>query len=230
MLVLIIDDDIEINQLLHQAFVQAGHAVMTSLNGLDGLRCVREHAFDLVVLDIMLPFKSGDEVLRAIRETAKTPVMMLSAKDLTRTKVELLALGADDYVTKPFDIDELLARAEAIVRRYNAGNPSTAGSHRTIVIRELSMDTEAMTVTLNGTPLRLTAKEYQLLALLLSYPQKVFSKRNLFESVWGEEYIGVDNTLNVHMSNLRNKLKDVCPEEEYIETIWGIGYRLHTKS
>ena len=248
MFVLIIDDDKEINLLLNSAFLQAGHKVMAGYNGLEALRCVRENHFDLIVLDIMLPFKSGDEVLREIRLLTDTPVLMLSAKDLTRTKVDLLGLGADDYVTKPFDIDELFARAEAIVRRCSSvrqgavasrkaidmrskygrhiRTTSAVASRKAIDMRGLSMDMETMEVALRGRTIRLTAKEYQILELLLSYPQKVFTKRNLFESVWGEAYLVEDNTLSVHVSNLRGKLQEICPEEKYIETVWGIGYRL----
>jgi len=227
MFVLIIDDDNEINQLLQRAFTQAGHTVQASLNGLDGLRRASENTFDLIILDIMLPFKSGEEVLLGIRAVIQTPVMMLSAQAMTRTKVNMLGLGADDYVTKPFDTDELLARAEAVVRRYNAGRQPY--SYKTIEARGLFMDTEMMTVTLNGQNIRLTAKEYQILERLLAYPQKVFSKRNLFESVWGEAYQGADSTLTVHINNLRGKLKEACPNEEFIETVWGIGYRLYVK-
>ena len=226
MFVLIIDDDKEINLLLNSAFLQAGHKVMAGYNGLEALRCVRENHFDLIVLDIMLPFKSGDEVLREIRLLTDTPVLMLSAKDLTRTKVDLLGLGADDYVTKPFDIDELFARAEAIVRRCSSVRQGAVASRKAIDMRGLSMDMETMEVALRGRTIRLTAKEYQILELLLSYPQKVFTKRNLFESVWGEAYLVEDNTLSVHVSNLRGKLQEICPEEKYIETVWGIGYRL----
>lgn len=171
----------------------------------------------------MLPYKSGDEILRELRSFSNIPVIVLSAKDMVHTKVELLRLGADDYVTKPFDLNEILARVESNLRRCS----SDLNIKKSILTyKDITLYEEEKKVIVNGNTLVLTSKEYGILFLLLSHPQKVFSKANLFESIWNEEYFSEDNTLNVHISNIRNKLKSSNPNEEYIETIWGMGYKL----
>lgn len=152
------------------------------------------------------------------------PVIILSAKDMVHTKVDLLRLGADDYVTKPFDLNEIQARIESNLRRCSA---DSSFSKSVLAYKDITLNEEEKKVTANGNTLILTSKEYNILLLLLSHPQKVFSKANLFESIWNEEYLSEDNTLNVHISNIRNKLKSANPNEEYIETIWGMGYKLH---
>ncbi|GEA31991.1 DNA-binding response regulator [Clostridium diolis] len=187
------------------------------------MRELRTLTYDLVILDLMLPYKSGDEILRELRSFSNIPVIVLSAKDMVHTKVELLRLGADDYVTKPFDLNEILARVESNLRRCS----SDSNIKKSILTyKDITLYEEEKKVIVNGNTLVLTSKEYGILFLLLSHPQKVFSKANLFESIWNEEYFSEDNTLNVHISNIRNKLKNANPNEEYIETIWGMGYKL----
>lgn len=184
---------------------------------------MQENKIDLVLLDIMLPYKSGDSVLADIRKQSTVPVIIISAKGTTQNKVDLLRLGADDYITKPFDMEEALARIESNLRRIQF----QMKPQRQLQYKNLILDVEKNTVHLAGQELMLTAKEYGILELLLKYPDKVFSKANLFQSIWNTEYLSEDNTLNVHISNLRNKMKSVSPDEEYIDTVWGIGYRLH---
>lgn len=219
--ILIVEDDEEISSLLGEYLSDRGHETVSAYDGLHALDIIREKQIDLVLLDIMLPFKSGDTVLTEIRNRFTLPVIILSAKGTTQNKVELLHLGADDYVTKPFDLEEVLARVESNLRRVRYQREP----ERILQWGELTLDIGRNRAFLKGEELILTAKEYGILELLMEYPDKIFSKANLFESVWKEEFLCEDNTLNVHISNLRNKLKAVCPGE-YIETVWGIGYRL----
>ncbi|MBE6089122.1 MAG: response regulator transcription factor [Clostridium beijerinckii] len=219
----IIEDDLEICNLLKEFLKESGYEIKICNTGIDGMRELRTLTYDLVILDLMLPYKSGDEILRELRSFSNIPVIVLSAKDMVHTKVDLLRLGADDYVTKPFDLNEILARVESNLRRCS----SDSNIKKSILIyKDIELNDEEKKVTVNGNTLVLTSKEYNILVLLLSHPQKVFSKANLFESIWNEDYLSEDNTLNVHISNIRNKLKCANPNEEYIETIWGMGYKL----
>lgn len=219
--ILIIEDERDVNGLLAQTLQEDGYETKSAYNGMEGIKFLREGSFDMVLLDLMLPFKSGDEVLREIRKNSDIPVIIISAKDMVRTKIDLLTIGADDYITKPFDLGEVSARVASNLRRYHQ-----ADSKKQIVYKELHMDTEAKSVTVEGVGLELTSKEYQLFELFLKFPNKVFSKANLYETIWGEEYLGDDNVIKTHISNLRNKIKKANSKIEYIETVWGLGYRL----
>ena len=185
--------------------------------------CLRENNIDLILLDIMLPYRNGDTVLTAVRECSTVPIIIISAKGTTQNKIDLLRLGADDYITKPFDMEEVLARIESNLRRVQFQKDTPTYLRH----GDLILDLNDNTAFLQGSELTLTAKEFAILELLMKYPDKIFSKANLFQSVWNTEYISEDNTLNVHISNLRNKLKAVCPDKDFIDTVWGIGYRLH---
>lgn len=220
---LIAEDDKEINKLLCDFLSSQGYEVIPVFDGLNALNEFRGNTFDMVLLDLMLPFKSGDSVLESIRSESNVPVIIVSAKDMVRTKVDLLRLGADDYITKPFDLDELLVRIEVVLRR-NGGVAPTKPA--VLTFKNLSVDTGSKAVTVNGNQLVLTAKEYGIIELLLSNPNKMFSKTNLFESVWHESYMGDDNLIKVHMSKVRTKIKEFDEDNEYIETVWGMGYRL----
>ena len=220
--ILVIEDDKEINQLLCKLLSENNYFAHPAYSGIDGLAALRSQQFDMVLLDIMLPFKSGDQVLRELRNFSNIPVIMITAKDLTQTKVDLLRLGADDYITKPFDIDEVLARVEANLRRHM--HAPAASSQLTY--KDIAMDGESRRVTISGQEVPLTSTEYAILELLMHSPGKIFSKRHLFEHISGEEYLSDDNTMNVHISNLRNKLRKAGQHENYIETVYGMGYRL----
>lgn len=221
--ILIIEDDLEISGLLSEFLLENGYQTFCLYNGLHVPEAMRDHRPDLVLLDLMLPYRSGDQVLTDIRANWAVPVIIISAKGTTRNKIDLLRCGADDYITKPFDLEEALARIESNLRRAAL----CAKPDRLLRCGGLLLDEEKNTAFVKGAELSLTAKEYRILELLLQYPDKIFSKANLFESVWGTDYFSEDNTLNVHISNLRNKLKALSPDEEYIDTVWGIGYRLH---
>lgn len=218
--ILIVEDEKDVNQLLAQNLQDSGYETVSVWNGLDGIRQLRDQHFDMVLLDLMLPYKSGDEVLKEIRKDCDIPVIVISAKDLVGTKIDLLTLGADDYITKPFDLGEVTARVVSNLRRYHMKNHKKQLSYK-----ELTLDTESKTLTVNGTELELTAKEYGIMELLLQSRNRVFSKAYLYETVWGYEYLGDENVIKTHISNLRTKIKKYS-ETEYIETVWGLGYRL----
>lgn len=223
--ILIVEDDKEINRLLCEYLQSQDYEVINAVNGLSALTLLRDRSdIDLVLLDLMLPLQSGDVVLTKLREFSGVPVIVLSAKDAVQTKIDLIRMGADDYMTKPFDLDEVEVRIEAILRRME--KQAEADVQKKLQHKELIMDCMAKTVTVKGNAVVLTSKEYKLLELLLRNPAKLFSKANLFESVWNEPYFNEDSTLKVHMSNLRNKIKQYDNDEEYIETVWRMGYRL----
>lgn len=209
--------------MLADALSGAGYSVDAAYTGTDGVGLFLRQAFDLVLLDIMLPLKSGDEVLRAIRERSDVPVIVLSAKSRVETKVDFLRLGADDYVTKPFDLEEVIARVEAHLRRRAAGS----GLPERLLYKDVALYGQEKRVSVGAREVELTATEFRLLALLMENRNKVFTRANLYETLWGGDYLGDDNAVKTHVSNLRAKLKAVNPDEEYIETVWGLGYRLY---
>lgn len=224
--ILIAEDDREINRLICEFLSSQGCETLSALNGLDAVRIVREEeGLSLLILDLMLPFRSGDMVLQKIREFSDIPVIVLSAKSDTRSKIDLIRMGADDYITKPFDLDELLVRVEAVLRRYSGGAGKVT-EKRVLTYKNLTLDVTAGTAEVCGASLALTGKEFAILELMLENPAKLWSKANLFESVWGENYLTDESTVKVHMSNIRTKLKKLDPDSEYIETVWGMGYRL----
>jgi DNA-binding response OmpR family regulator len=226
--ILTVEDDKEINRLICDYLSSQGYETLSALNGLDAVRTVHEQKdLSLMILDLMLPFQSGDMVLDKIREFSDIPVIVVSAKSETRSKIELIRMGADDYLTKPFDLDELLVRVEAVLRRYEV-NSGHVSKNRVLTYKNLVLDLVSGTATVFGNTVVLTSKEFAILELMLNNPEKLWSKANIFESVWGENYLSDDNTVRVHMSNIRNKLKIFDNENEYIETVWGMGYRLVT--
>ncbi|WP_336045914.1 response regulator transcription factor [Solibacillus ferritrahens] len=218
---LIVEDVEDVHKMLVELFETEGYNVYSAFDGLEASKQFQAHDIDIVLLDIMLPYKSGDELVKEFRQTSNVPIMMLSAKDLVSTKIDLLRLGADDYLTKPFDLGEVLVRVEALLRR---AQPSMAV--HSLQYGPLTMDDMAKRVTVEGNEVTLTAKEYALLKLMLEQPSKVFTKVNLYESVWGEPYFGDDASIKTHMSNIRLKLKATAPSADLIETLRGIGYRL----
>lgn len=174
----------------------------------------------------MLPGMNGEELLPQIKAEQNIPVIVVSAKDSIDSKVELLTSGAEDYLTKPFDIQEFVARVGVQIRRFaGKGEESSGGQSDVLSYRELVLHTDSYTAAVGGRPVELTRQEFKILELLLLHPNKVFSKQDIYDYAWDEIYIGEDKTINVHISNIRKKLKAVT-EEEYIETVWGIGFRL----
>lgn len=222
--VLVIEDDNDINQLLCRIIKKSNYFPQPAYSGTEALIYLEKKNWDLVLLDLMLPGMTGEEILEKITSKDSIPVIIISAKSEQQTKVKGLRSGADDFISKPFDVEEVSARIDSLLRRYKRA--IEAPKRNQVVHKDIQLDLDAKMVVVNGISLTLTVREYTILVLLMTSPNKVFSKSNLFESVWNEPFHGDDNTVNVHMSNLRNKLSKANPNEEYIETIWGMGYRL----
>lgn len=222
--ILIIEDDAGINDLMRTALNKAGYDAVQAYSGTEGkmLLSMRENAFSLILLDLMLPGMTGEELLTFIREKSDVPVIVLTAKDELDDKIGALTGGADDYITKPFEIPEVLARIQ-VQLRHAAKEPE---SDR-LSYRDMTLDRTTRQVTVAGTALsRITKQEFAILELFIRHPKQVYSKEDIFEYAWEEHYVGETKTLDVHISNIRKKIKEVT-SDEYIETVWGIGYRLH---
>lgn len=234
--ILIVEDDININNLLCEVLRKAGYTCEQAFSGTEAklLLDIKEKAYTLVLLDLMLPGASGEEVLKEIRKQGRLPVIVLTAKDSMDDKIGVLTDGADDYITKPFEIREVLARIQVQLRhieaetevKTKAGIQEGQGSGR-LEFRDMVLTRSTFEVSIGGRVLpKITKQEFAILELLLKNPKQVFSKEDIFEYAWNEPYMGETKTLDVHISNIRKKIKTVTPDE-YIETIWGIGYRLH---
>lgn len=223
--ILIVEDDVNISSLLRETLERERYACVQAFSGTEARMLLSENSYAVVLLDLMLPGISGEEVLKEIRQRGKTPVIVLTAKDTIDDKVEFLRSGADDYVTKPFDIKEVAARVEVQIRRM--GGETKDKAPKELQYQGLVLDKEGFRVIVEGRELaKITKQEFAILELLLKHPKKVFSKEEIFEYAWDEPYMGETKTLDVHISNIRKKIKEVS-EKEYIETVWGIGYRLH---
>jgi len=216
--ILVVEDDNDINKLLCDIIRKSGYVPQSAFSGTEAMIYLENRVWDLVLLDLMLPGMSGEELLEKISEQIPVPVMIISAKSEKQTKIDALRTGADDYITKPFDIEEVSARIDSHLRRYRRFNQ--ASHKKELSYKDIRINTDSQTVIVNEKEILFTAREYAILTLLMSSPKKVFTKANLFESVWNEKYYGDDNTISVHMSNLRSKLSKANPNEDYIETVW----------
>ena len=224
--VLIVDDEEHIVELLQFNLVNAGYKVITANNGLDALKKVKENKPDLLLLDLMLPGMDGLDVCKEIKrdkETSKTSIIMLTAKSEELDKILGLELGADDYITKPFSIRELLARVKAVLRR----SSSDEISEEMYEIGRLKVDFERHEVLINNEKVELTLKEFELLEILIKNMGKILRRETLLDKVWGYEYIGETRTVDVHIRYLRKKVEDDDKNPKFIETIRGVGYRFN---
>lgn len=218
--ILIIEDDSHISNMLCDLLVQNQFSPTPAYSGTEGLMCFENNKYDLILLDLMLPGKAGLEVLLQIRESSNVPVIALTAVDSKESIVALLKAGANDYVTKPFDNDVLLARIEVQLR--SEEKPACSS----LCFKSIALNPEQFDAFINGKAVGLSKKEFEILKLMISSPKKVFTKNNLYESVWNDEFLGDDNTINVHISKIRNKLAQLEPECEFIQTVWGIGFKM----
>ena len=220
--ILIVEDDVNINNLLKEALSQKGYTCGQAFSGTEAALWLEKESWMLVLLDLMLPGMTGEEVLQLIRRQGDTPVIVLTAKDAMEEKLDLLTSGADDYITKPFDINEVIARVQIQLR--HAGQEAEP---ERIECGGITLDDKTHQIWVEGQEiLHLTRQEYAILELLIRHPKQVFRKEAIFTYAWEEEYMGETKTLDVHISNIRKKLKAVT-DKEYIQTVWGIGYRLN---
>lgn len=223
--VLIVEDDADINSLLNDILVKNNYEAVSAYSGTEALLCLKDESeFDIVLLDLMLPGICGEELIKKIRAIRKMPIIVISAKTSVEDRINVLKLGADDFVCKPFDINEVLARIEAQLRRYKEFSNSSDSD--IITFKNMSVNKDSREVIVNGDLINLTAREYNILELLISNPKKVFTRANIFESVWNSSFLGDDNTVNVHVSNLRSKIAAKDKNNEYIQTVWGIGFKM----
>lgn len=235
--ILIIEDDPSINEVVCAHLERRGYRCRQAFSGTEGLMLLRKERPDVVVTDLMLPGIPGEEIVRSIREAdGELPIIVISARITAADKIMLLKAGADDYLTKPFDLDELHARIDVQLRhrrtRGGAGDDVTtstreAGRPRHVLaFQTWELDPDGRVFRVGGEEVALTRTEFNILELLMARPQKVFTKQELFELAWGEPYSVEDSTVNVHVSNLRRKLKPTGTDG-YLQTVWGMGYKLH---
>lgn len=220
--ILIIEDDPDINQMIHEYLTDEGYSCTQAFSGSEGKLLFSMKEFDLIILDLMLPGISGEELIQNIAE--KIPVIVLSAKNDLESKVELLKAGADDYMCKPFELPELLVRIQVQLRKLGR-KTSDETKDSVFVYREWRMDTATHEMTAKGMQIELTSHEFLIMELFLRNPKRVFTKQMIYEYAWGEEYLAEDKTINVHISNIRSKLKGT-DTESYIQTVWGLGFKL----
>ena len=220
--ILVIEDDTYINHLIFQALKKEGYSCQQAFSGTEGLLYAKQQSYALVILDLMLPGLTGEELLPKLKEVQNIPILVLSAKDSLDSKVNLLYAGADDYMTKPFEIHELVARVH--VRLRNLGENT---KNKQISYKDMVVNPEEMSVKVGDCFVTFTKQEYKILELLILHPNRVFTKQDIYDYAWEEVYIGEDKTINMHISNMRKKLKAVS-SQEYIETVWGIGFKMAT--
>lgn len=221
--VLIVDDDVNINELIDMYLKSGGYSTKKCFNGNDACNIVASEDIGLVILDVMLPGRDGIEVLKYIRKSSDVPVIMLTAKGEVFDKVLALELGADDYMVKPFDPKELLARVKAVTRRYTVDNQSKD----VIKYSDLTIDIGGYEVTYKGSTVKLAPKELELLHFMASNPNKVFTREQLMYEVWGYDYPGDSRTVDVHIKRLREKVKG--GENWELQTVWGVGYKFEVR-
>lgn len=227
MVILVADDEKDIRNLVKISLEENGYTVLTAQNGKEAWDILNTQDVHLAILDVMMPVMDGFNLLRKIREHSTIPVIFLTARSDDMDKVLGLGLGADDYLVKPFSIAELVARVGAQLRRNNEYMTSREKATASITYGNLSVDKEKCCVYKDGVPIELGAKEYKMLLHFIENPEKVFTKRQLYQAVWDEEYYFDDNTVMVHISRIRSRIEDDPQNPKYLKTIRGIGYKLH---
>lgn len=245
--ILVVDDDQDINRLISTILKKKGHDVTSAYSGTEAELLINMNTYDLVILDLMLPGLTGEEVIERLRKVSNIPVIVLSAKGAMEDKVEVLNLGADDYITKPFENEEIIARVNSQLRRYtklgasndikndtlmncddksfsDITNSNMSDSNSDVIYKNIHIQSAGREVFIKGEQVSFTAHEFDIMLLLFSNPSKVYSREMLYQSVWKNGYYGEDNTVNVHVSNIRKKIAE-HDTEEYIKTVWGIGFK-----
>lgn len=225
--ILVCDDDKEIVDAIDIYLSQEGYHILKAYDGLQAIEIMKKEEVHLILLDIMMPNLDGIRATRKIRETSSVPIIMLSAKSEDVDKILGLNIGADDYITKPFNPLELIARVKSQLRRYTQlGNLATEEKEAVYVCGGLVVNDDLKTVTVDGEPVKLTPIEYNILVLLIKNQGKVFSIEQIYENIWNEEAIGADNTVAVHIRHVREKIEINPREPRYLKVVWGIGYKI----
>ncbi len=224
--ILIVEDDNNINSLLCE-LLKNENSVTSAFSGTEAMMIFNSdvNRFDLILLDLMLPGKSGEDIIREIRQVSAVPIIVLTAKGDTNTLVDILEMGADDYISKPFDVREVKARAKSHLRKKMDNHTF---QEEVLKFEDLTLNISSRTAFVGENPITLTQKEFDMLSLFLHEPKRVFTKEILYTKVWGDMYYGDDNTINVHISRLRSKIKEYM-QKDIIDTVWGVGFRLKVK-
>ena len=226
MKILLVEDDTEISDMLKNFLMTEDYEVVTAYDGESACEKFFVDEYSIVLLDLMIPKISGMEVMKTIRAASTVPIMIISAKDTDSDKALGLGLGADDYVTKPFSVTEVLARIKANIRRNTQYAAGAATEEDMITKGALTLNTSDYSVMKDGEKIELTAKAFEILHLLMKNPKKVYTKEQMYSLVWKDAYMGDENAVNVHISRLRNKIEDNPRDPKYVVTVWGIGYKL----
>ena len=223
--ILVVDDEVDIVDFIGDYLAGEGYEVSKAYDGLEALNKIRQDRPDLVVLDIMLPGLDGFEVCKQMRTESTVPVLMVTAKDSDVDKIVGLEIGADDYIPKPFNPRELVARVKAILRRTYRQDYQPHSQMETLKYKDLSIDTERRRATIGHRSLELTMKEFDLLLFLMRNPGHVYSRNDLLDYVWGQDSFVGDRTVDVHIRRLREQIETDASRPQYIKTVWGIGYK-----
>lgn len=224
--ILVIDDESDIVMIIKDILESNGYKVLTAYNGFDGIELSKKKP-DLIILDIMMPDMNGFSVCDAIRDNVSCPILFLSAKDSEADKIKGLAIGGDDYITKPFSLKELVIRVKAHLRREKRSTNKENSDF--LQFKDLKIDLKGMVVTAKGYDIGLTKREFEIVELLSLYPGQVFSKEQIYEKIWGFDAIGDNSTVTEHIKKIRFKISAMDEDNHYITTVWGIGYKWEAK-
>lgn len=225
--ILVCDDDKEIVEAIEIYLTQDGHQVLEAYDGIEALEILKKESVDLLIMDIMMPRMDGIRATLKIREENNIPIIILSAKSEDADKILGLNIGADDYITKPFNPLELVARVKSHLRRYmQLGSTTSKESEAVYTVGGLSINDDLKEVTVDGEPVKLTPIEYNILLLLVKHQGKVFSIDQIYENIWNENAVGVDNTVAVHIRHIREKIEINPKEPRYLKVVWGVGYKI----
>ena len=225
--ILVCDDDKEIVEAIEIYLTQDGHQVLEAYDGIEAVEILKKESVDLLIMDIMMPRMNGIRATLKIREKHNIPIIILSAKSEDADKILGLNIGADDYITKPFNPLELVARVKSHLRRYmQLGSTTIKESEAVYTVGGLAINDDLKEVTVDGEPVKLTPIEYNILLLLVKHQGKVFSIDQIYENIWNENAVGVDNTVAVHIRHIREKIEINPKEPRYLKVVWGVGYKI----
>ncbi|CEN81307.1 response regulator transcription factor [Paraclostridium sordellii] len=224
--ILVVEDDVDINNLITKTLEKHNYKVTQAFSGSEALLQLSISEFKLILLDLMLPGMSGEDIINKTREKKEIPIIVISAKTSLQDKVNVLNIGADDYIIKPFELEEVIARVNSLLRRYKKYEINTP-SNEVYKFKNIMLEEETRKVKVKEKEIHLTGYEFDILSILIKHPNRVYSRESLYEQVWKNGYYGEDNSVNVHISNIRKKIKSVAEDEDYIKTVWGIGFKLN---